>query len=242
MNRVLIITYHFPPYRTGGVYRHLKFCKYLRDFSREPYVLTVKNPSKQLLDLSLMKDVPNNLSLYKTLSIEPDGLRNAVERLIDRNNSFSSKPKLKMINGINKILKKYLLIPDDKVGWIPHTLIKAIHIMKKNGIGIVCTTSPPHSTHLIGLFLKLNLKCRWIADFRDPWLYSFMNKLMYENLGYRQRLEKNMEKCVFKYADRIITVTEGVRKRYRKLYGKEVAEKISLITNGYDGRFQYNQI
>ena len=61
MKKILIITYHFPPFRTGGVYRHLKFSKYLGMFGWMPYILTVKNPSKQNKDYSLLRDVPDGM-------------------------------------------------------------------------------------------------------------------------------------------------------------------------------------
>ena len=41
MNRVLLISYYFPPSGGPGVQRVLKFAKYLPDFGWQPTVLTV---------------------------------------------------------------------------------------------------------------------------------------------------------------------------------------------------------
>ena len=41
MNKVLIITYYWPPSGGAGVQRWLKFSKYLPEFGWEPIILTV---------------------------------------------------------------------------------------------------------------------------------------------------------------------------------------------------------
>ncbi|MBK7447140.1 MAG: hypothetical protein IPJ45_14225 [Ignavibacteria bacterium] len=40
MNKVLIISYYFPPMGMGGVQRTLKFAKYVKDYGWESVVVT----------------------------------------------------------------------------------------------------------------------------------------------------------------------------------------------------------
>jgi hypothetical protein len=61
MKRVLIITYYWPPSGGAGVQRWLKFVKYLRRFEWEPVIYTPENPEFPENDLSLAKDLPDNL-------------------------------------------------------------------------------------------------------------------------------------------------------------------------------------
>ena len=60
MNKVLIITYYWPPSGGAGVQRWLKFSKYLSDYGWEPVILTV-NPEyasyPQKDNNSLMEEV-----------------------------------------------------------------------------------------------------------------------------------------------------------------------------------------
>ena len=237
MRKVLVITYHFPPYRTGGVYRHLKFAKYLSRYGWYPYILTAKNPSKHKQDLSLMKDIPPSLPIYLTYSIEPDGVE---EGLINLKNRFLPKDsvpdnhKFILFKIINKLLSTYLLIPDDKVGWLPHTILKSAQLIKRENIDSICTTSPPHSTHLIGLLLKKIIGIPWIADFRDPWSHSFMKRPFYDKFKFRYRLEKMMEGTVLAACDRIITVSKGHRDNLLNNISNISQEKIKVITNGFD--------
>ena len=43
--KVLIVSYVFPPMAAVGIYRVIKFCKYLPDFNWDPVVLTVRKGS-----------------------------------------------------------------------------------------------------------------------------------------------------------------------------------------------------
>ena len=50
-----------------------------------------------------------------------------------------------------------MFIPDPRKGWNKYAYKKAVEIIQNEGIKIIITTSPPHSTQLIGLKLKKNL-------------------------------------------------------------------------------------
>src|SRR5690606_41822405 len=52
-NKVLIITYYWPPAGGPGVQRWLKFVKYLPEFNIEPIIYIPENPKYPLLDTSL---------------------------------------------------------------------------------------------------------------------------------------------------------------------------------------------
>lgn len=60
MNRVLIITYYWPPSGGAGVQRWLKFAGYLPSYGWEPVILTVdpQYASYPQRDESLLKKVP----------------------------------------------------------------------------------------------------------------------------------------------------------------------------------------
>src|SRR5687767_7267789 len=71
MNKVLILTYYWPPSGGAGVQRWLKFVKYLQDFGWEPIVYTAQNGEMPEIDPSLEKDVPKNITILKTPIWEP---------------------------------------------------------------------------------------------------------------------------------------------------------------------------
>lgn len=237
MKDVLIITYHFPPFRTSGVYRHLKFSKYLWHFDWRPLIITSKNPSKKRIDLALMKDVLPGLPIYHTYTFEAANFQDWVIQLKDRawsrlRRSTNERPRL--FKAMNKLLGTFLMVPDDKIGWIPHTSNKALQLMKQNNILAFCTTSPPHSTHLIGLWLKRTTGKPWIADFRDPWTHSFMKQSLLNSLPFRKKLEIQMERMVLQSCDKIMTASPGIKRHFLRTHGASLDAKIEVLTNGYD--------
>lgn len=237
MKDVLIITYHFPPFRTSGVYRHLKFAKYLGDFNWRPWIITAKNPSKRRIDHSLMSDIPPELPIHHTFTFELVAFQNWITELLQKACSQSGIPTNEtpiLFKAMNKLLGTFLMIPDDKIGWIPHTTIKALQLIKQDNILAFCTTSPPHSTHLIGLLLKKATGKPWIADFRDPWLHAFMKQPVLTSFPLRKTLEKLMERIVVKSADRIVTTSHGIKQHFLHTHGLFLEKKITVITNGFD--------
>ncbi len=68
MNRVLIITYYWPPGGGAGVQRWLKFAKYLPEYGWEPVILTVDPDfaAYPAIDKSLNEDVTEKTRVYRT--------------------------------------------------------------------------------------------------------------------------------------------------------------------------------
>jgi len=69
MKKVLMVAQHFPPAGGIGSVRVTKFVKYLREFGWEPIVLTVREdcyPKNVWLDYGFAKDIPADLSIYRT--------------------------------------------------------------------------------------------------------------------------------------------------------------------------------
>src|SRR5436853_2714568 len=71
--KVLIISYYFPPSGGPGVQRVLKFVKYLPQFGWEPIVLTVEDGDFPARDESLLKEIPDNVKVFRTKIFEPYG-------------------------------------------------------------------------------------------------------------------------------------------------------------------------
>ena len=72
--KVLIITYYWPPSGGPGVQRVLNFAKYLPKFGWEPIILTVRKGEYPARDISLEKEIPSGLKIYKTKTFEPFSL------------------------------------------------------------------------------------------------------------------------------------------------------------------------
>ncbi|MCI0472081.1 MAG: glycosyl transferase family 1, partial [Ignavibacteria bacterium] len=60
MNKVLVISYYFPPMGMGGVQRTLKSCKYLLKNNWQPVVLTINPRKYYAIDEFLLNEALNS--------------------------------------------------------------------------------------------------------------------------------------------------------------------------------------
>ena len=235
MNKVLIITYYWPPSGGSGVQRWLKFVKYLPAFGWEPHVLTPENPSFAVKDPSLEKNVPPEAEVMRLPIWEPYDLFFRIAGL------FGSKKQVTptaMVSSENKgffktistWMRGNLLIPDPRIFWVRPAVSFLSDYVTRNHIQVIVTTGPPHSIHLIGLKLKKKFPhLRWLADFRDPWSeWGMWDSLRVGRLA--RTMHRGMERKVLEKADDVITITPFYARRFQHLAKRPVR----LLTNGYD--------
>lgn len=235
MKKILIITYYWPPSGGAGVQRWLKFSKYLPEFGYQPTVLTVdeKLASYAQMDYSLVQEIGPEVQVHKTNTFEPYNLyRKLSGKKEIPYGGFSNQKKVTVFEKLSRLIRGNLFLPDPRRGWNRYALKKALELIKTEGIEVVITSGPPHSTHLVGKSIKERTGIRWIADFRDPWTDIYYYKELYHS-SLATWFDKILEKKVLANADKIITVSEEVGKLLlQKIPGS--AEKIVVIPNGYD--------
>lgn len=235
MKKVLIITYYWPPSGGAGVQRWLKFSKYLPEFGYFPIILTVddKTASYAQQDLTLQMEVSPDLPVYRTKTFEPYNLyRKLSNKKEIPYGGFSNQQKTTLFDKLSRFIRGNLFVPDPRKGWNRFAIRKALELIKSESISTIITTGPPHSTHLIGIRLKKIAGIRWIADFRDPWTDIYYYKELYHS-GLATRYDSCLEKKVLLASDKIITVSEDVKRLLSKK-AEGLAEKITVIPNGYD--------
>jgi len=236
MEKVLIITYYWPPSGGAGVQRWVKLTKYLKRYDIAPHVLTVheKYASYMNIDESLNEDVSPDVKVYKTKSVEA---LTYYSKLIGKKNvptaGFTNVNYKKLSQKIISSIRSNLFIPDPRKGWNKYAFKKAVEIIKKENIKFVITTSPPHSTQLIGFKLQNMLDVKWIADLRDPWTDIYYYKLLGHSFLSKSR-DRHLEKKVLINADKIITVSDYLKHMFSQKDPEINPSKIHVIPNGYD--------
>lgn len=234
MRKVLIITYYWPPGSGAGVQRWLKFTKYLPGLGWEPLILTVDPvyATYPAIDNTLSGEVSSDLKVYRTKATD-------YFRLYSRDKSripsagFALDQKKNIPGWVTKFMRGNFFIPDPRKGWNRFAFSRACTIIDKEKIENIITTSPPHSTQLIGLRLKKKYPgINWIADLRDPWTDIYFYRQFHPTFISRL-VDEGYEKKVLKTADRIATVGRSLKELFSsKVPGS--GEKIEVITNGYD--------
>lgn len=234
MNRVLIITYYWPPGAGAGVQRWLKFSKYLPLYGWEPLILTVDPSFAQYpaSDKALLDDIPAELKIYRTPA------RNYF-RLAGKDKSkipsagFANEEKKGFLQWLMRFARGNFFIPDPRRGWNGYAFREACRLIETEKIERVITSSPPHSTQLIGLRLKKRYpNIRWIADLRDPWTDIYYYKEFLHTIPARL-LDRHYERTVLRKSDRIITVGDRLKIMLASKV-KGIESKIYVLTNGFD--------
>ena len=182
MKKILIITYYWPPSGGAGVQRWVKFVKYMTTMGIEPFVLTVHPDyaTYPQTDLTLEKDIPDNVQVFYTKSFELYSLYKKISSNKEvPYGGFSNTRKLDIKEKILRFIRGNFIIPDPRKGWNKYAIKKAKELIRLFQIDTVITTSPPHSTQLIGLQLKNQLDIKWLADLRDPWTDIYYFRQMY---------------------------------------------------------------
>ncbi len=233
-NKILIITYYWPPCGGAGVQRWLKFTKYMPEFGWEPYVLTVDPDYARYpaIDESLKKDINPSLEVYKTKALNYFRFGKSFKSSVNEI-SGSDTGNNSINNRVARLIRGNFFIPDPRKGWNRYAIRKASELIREEGINYVVTTSPPHSTQLIGLKLKsLFPDINWICDLRDPWTdIYYYNK--FPGIWPARLYDRRLERKVLITADKIITVGKSMAELFvKKIKDKE--KDITVITNGYD--------
>jgi len=232
MQKVLIITYYWPPAGGPGVQRWLKFVTYLPSFGIEPLVYVPENPNYPIIDNDLIKEIPKDSKVITHKIIEPYGIASWLSSKKTKRISTGVIQNIKKQSFIERLflwVRGNLFIPDARKFWVKPSVRYLSKVIVSEGITTIITTGPPHSVHLIGKALKERYPLQWIADFRDPWTTIGYHKKLKLHKSARAK-HKHLEKQVLNKADKIVVTSPTTRKDFASLTSKP----IKVITNGYE--------
>ncbi|HUU84108.1 MAG TPA: glycosyltransferase [Phycisphaerae bacterium] len=217
--KLLMIAYEFPPAAAGGVFRSVKFARYLPRFGWTPHVLTPSNTTVRCQDETLLNELPPEVVVHRSRSFEyrgalgrggwlARGLDWRIRALLDR-----------------------LAVPDPMSFWAVPAVIKALWIIHRHRIDALYSTSWPFSDHLAGLILHRLTGLPWIADFRDPWLQHYN----YGPTGTRKdRWNRRIERAICRRASAVISPTVLATRAMRRSHPDLPPGRFLTIRNGYD--------
>ena len=212
MNKVLIVTYYWPPGSGAGVQRWLKFAKYLPASGWEPVILTIDSAyaAYPATDNSLLSEVSPDLKVYRTKATDWFRLYKKDKAKIP-SAGFATNDNKSLSGRIIRFIRGNFFIPDPRRGWNKYAIQEASRLIESGEIKHLITTSPPHSTQLIGLELKKKYpRIKWIADLRDPWTDIYYYDSFYHT-PFARKIDANYEKKVLETADKIITIGKSLK-------------------------------
>jgi glycosyltransferase involved in cell wall biosynthesis len=236
MDKVLFISYYFPPAGGGSIVRSYSFVKYLPAMGISPYVLTVDEkyyPSFNKDETLLPALDSASVKIFRIASFGPkgtvfDSFQARVYGVDDSSRHFQKywKPVLRG-------LYRFFMIPDEQILWMPHAIHIGRQLIKHHHIDAIFATTPPHSAGIIAAALSRLTHVPFILDVRDDWIG---NPLFDNGLWHKRFLSRFLEKWVVKTAAQVITVTDESSALFQQKYAGQPAEKFQVIPNGFDAQ------
>ena len=239
--RLLIVSAHFPPDRSAGTHRVLRFAN---DFQRKGWstvVLTIDPAAYRHnipVDPELSARTDEGLTVVTTGAFR--GLATLVRwrrALIDRgesagmtagSGSTDHAPSLGRLARVRRFGTSLLTFPDDEIGWLPPAVARGLRLLRQHSIDVVLSSAPPFTCHLIAQALQSLGGVKWVADFRDPWSRTTWSK------RGTMRAHRWLEQMTINRADAVILNTPEMLEEFSEWYGPAIAAKFHVVTNGYD--------
>lgn len=242
--RMLMAAYYFPPLSGSGVFRSIKFAKYLPLFGWEPTVISTDRPPEgwKFSDNSQLKEIPEGMKIVRI----PDGISTGRETTLD---SDRVQAILGFLRGVLRFspeadrifsrlihsregITRLLTFPCGALAWAYDVTQYIEKYVELDQFEVIYTTSGPASAHLIGFYLKQKYGIPWVADYRDQWTFNPYGA-KYDPSNLWQKLLFELESVLLHQADCNLTVENSVIQSYVEQFHLSQGKVVS-ITNGYD--------
>ncbi len=218
MKRVLLIAHEFPPRMSSGVFRILRFLKYLPRAGWQPTLLTADFWGRALTDPALNSLVPHGVRIFRAPS--PDLFL-----------PFRSLRRIGL-GALQERLWAATDCPDHHIGWVPPACYAANRAFRFTAFDAVFSSAPPYSAHLIGLWLRRHRRVPWVADFRDHWS---LNPYRTDQPAPTARLNRGLERRVLASATAVTAVSDPMRDQLASLAPDSPdTSRFFTVTNAFD--------
>ena len=208
---VLLVSYHYLPAATPASQRVDGLARRLHERGWEVVVLTGTGPDAAGHEASPVDVVRTTRRVLRA------GSRGAPA--IDR----------PLLAGI-PVLKTIMGFPDRYASWSFELVPRLLRVLSSRRIDVVLSSSPPHSSHFAVALARSVRRFRWVAEFRDPWMFPSRR----HPGGVSALLQRRMERFVIRRCDRVLVNTPGNQDTLLSANPGLSPGRVRIATNGYD--------
>ncbi len=247
-NKILFISYHFPPDSAVGAIRPAKFVKYLSSMGWQLRVLALKEDQIPLVDYGRVKEVAH---VPVTRTAQWPTILEIALRIRKRSLSLLGLKKEKAgpsepgpentspsgsssgIKTLKRFLNSILEIPDKEIGWLLPAVWRGYRLIRSEDISIIVTSSPPRTVALAGLFLSWLTGKPLLTDLRDPWFSPYGIDADRQS-WLSDRIQLWLEMKIIQRSHYVITTTDTYSQFLKAFYPEIADNRFQMISNGYD--------
>jgi hypothetical protein len=229
MNKVLIITYHFPPRPSVASLRPLGLANYLPEFGWQAVILTAALPGRPDPKFEVVETPRRDSAVLgwgrRLFKLDTEQtLMGQTAQLKKKLRIRSEKSPLDLLLTAVGEVTAY---PDPQKGWRAYAIKAGENILRQQEIKAMISTSPPVTCHVVARELKDEFKTPWIADFRDLWTQNYY----YPYSRLRKMRERRLELKTLAAADALVTISQPMADDLRGLHREKLVQS---IPNGFD--------
>jgi hypothetical protein len=226
---LLIVSYHFPPIFSAGVFRVAAFAGKLSRKGWHTRVLTVERSPFESTDASSLRLVDPAVEVIRARALDPPWA-GTMAPPTSRAGNHPVRGFMRKARALLRIIHNRLFcFPDKMVSWGLPMMLRARRILRSDRY-IVLSSSPPHSSQFTLSVLRRLVNFKWIVDFRDPWTAPSRRPKGALSI----RIERWMEAAVLKRCDRVLANTAGNRQVLLDTFDFLDESKVEVVTNGFD--------
>ncbi|CAN5435412.1 hypothetical protein BH09SUM1_BH09SUM1_17780 [soil metagenome] len=227
-----MVCYDFPP-SSVGIWRTLKFCRYMGEFGWKPYILTVKPVRGPLQDEGPLKELPPGTAVRRTGSLDPGRIAHIVSGSQTEGKTTIAKKNTNATGRrVLDVFRRWVFVPDDRMGWIPFAKAEGRRWLREEKFDAIYSTSFPASAHVVGASLAKKSGLPYLADFRDIWIGNYV--FYQPATGLHDKFQRRLERRVVETAGRVVSATGPITEDFRQRHPEQNASKFVTITNGFD--------
>jgi glycosyltransferase involved in cell wall biosynthesis len=207
MKTVLMIAFHFPPFRgSSGILRTLRFCQYLPAHGWRALILSAHPRAYTSVGDEHVASIPPEVLVARPFALD------AAKHLVvaGRYPSWSA-------------------LPDRWLTWWLGAVPSGLRLIRRYRPDVLWSTYPIATAHLIGLTLHRISGVPWIADFRDA--------MTEEEFPYDRATRavcRTIERRVVRRCARAVFTAPGTLRMYAQRYPELPPSRWLVIENGYD--------
>jgi hypothetical protein len=229
MNKVLIITYHFPPRATVASLRPLGLAKYLPDFGWEAIILTAALPGRPDPQFEVVQTPRRDSAVLRwgKRLFKLDTEQTLMAQTAQLKKKLRIRSERSPLDLLLAAVGEVTAYPDPQKGWRAYAVEVGEYILREQNIKAMVSISPPATSHIIAEKLKEQFGIPWVADFRDLWTQNHY----YPYSPLRRMIERRLELRTLSAVDVLVGASQPIVHDLRTLHKQK---PVYSIPNGFD--------